>query len=62
METGEGPSARLVTVHAEHGDAVVALQKKLIKEGKTHPRYHAQSRPAPIEGEATNRAISCSRE
>src|SRR5690349_9632905 len=44
----------LVTVHAEHGDAVVALQKRLIGEDKRAPKYHAQSRPAPIEAEATN--------
>lgn len=60
METAKDLGA-LVTVHAEHGDAVVALQKKLLREGKTHPRYHAQSRPSPIEGEATNRAIMLAR-
>ncbi|WP_437731499.1 dihydropyrimidinase [Sorangium sp. So ce1335] len=60
MEAARGLGA-LVTVHAEHGDAVVALQKKLLKEGKTHPRYHAQSRPSPIEGEATGRAIMLAR-
>jgi dihydropyrimidinase len=60
METAKDLGA-LVTVHAEHGDAVVALQKKLIREGKTAPRYHAESRPAPIEGEATNRAIMLAR-
>ena len=36
----------LVTVHCEHGDAVVALQKKFLREGKTEPKYHAMSRPA----------------
>jgi len=60
METAKSLGA-LVTVHAEHGEAVVALQKKFMREGKTHPRYHAQSRPAPIEGEATNRAIMLAR-
>src|SRR6185503_1875726 len=60
METAKSLGA-LVTAHCEHGDAVVALQKRLLKEGKTHPRYHAQSRPAPIEGEATNRAIMLAR-
>jgi len=47
----------LVTVHAEHGLAVVHLQEKLKGEGKTEPKYHAQSRPSWVEGEATNRAI-----
>lgn len=60
MEAARGLGA-LVTVHAEHGDAVVALQRKLLREGKTHPRYHALSRPAPIEGEATGRAILLAR-
>lgn len=51
----------MVTVHAEHGDAVVALQKKFLSEGKTAPRYHAMSRPSPVEGEATGRAIMLAR-
>lgn len=51
----------LVTVHAEHGDMVVALQDKLMAEGKTAPKYHALSRPAPLEGEATARAIMLAR-
>ncbi|EYF01162.1 dihydropyrimidinase [Chondromyces apiculatus] len=51
----------LVTVHCEHGDAVVALQKKFLREGKTDPKYHALSRPAPVEGEATARAIMLAR-
>ncbi len=51
----------LVTVHAEHGDMVVELQNKLMSEGKTGPKYHAQSRPSPLEGEATARAIMLAR-
>lgn len=47
----------LVTAHCEHGLAVQALQKKLVAQGKTHPRHHAESRPSWVEGEATNRAI-----
>lgn len=47
----------LVTVHAEHGEAVAALQKLLVEQGKVGPKYHAQSRPSPVEGEATGRAI-----
>ena len=30
-------------------------------EGKTGPEYHAKSRPAPVEGEATARAIMLAR-
>ncbi|MCY1054969.1 dihydropyrimidinase [Nannocystis sp. SCPEA4] len=47
----------LVTAHCEHGLAVQALQRKLVAQGKTAPRYHAESRPSWVEGEATNRAI-----
>src|SRR5262249_24450898 len=60
METAKSLGA-LVTAHCEHGDAVVALQKRLVREGKLAPRCHAESRPAPIEGEATNRAIMLAR-
>ncbi|MBU0553104.1 dihydropyrimidinase [Myxococcota bacterium] len=48
----------LISVHAEHGLAVQALQNKLVGEGKTAPKYHAQSRPSWLEGEATHRAIT----
>ncbi len=44
-------------VHAENGDIVAALQAKLMAEGNTGPEAHAYSRPASVEGEATNRAI-----
>ncbi len=51
----------LVTAHCEHGLAVQSLQKKLVAAGKLTPKYHAQSRPAWVEGEATNRAIMLAR-
>jgi dihydropyrimidinase len=44
-------------VHAENGDIVAALQAKLMAEGNCGPEAHAYSRPAAVEGEATNRAI-----
>lgn len=60
METAKKLNA-LVTAHCENGEMVVALQNKLFGEGKTEPKYHAQSRPAPLEGEATARAIMLAR-
>jgi dihydropyrimidinase len=47
----------IATIHAENGDVVWNLQQKLLREGKTGPEWHAVSRPAEVEGEATNRAI-----
>jgi dihydropyrimidinase len=47
----------IVMVHAENGDVEAALTPALLAAGKTDPRYHANSRPPEIEGEATNRAV-----
>ncbi len=45
------------TVHAENGELVFQLQKKLIEEGITGPEGHPLSRPPAAEGEAANRAL-----
>ena len=47
----------LPLVHAENGDVVASLSAKLLSEGNNGPEAHAYSRPAEVEGEATNRAI-----
>jgi dihydropyrimidinase len=47
----------IALVHAENGDVVAELQRKLMAEGNTGPEAHAYSRPPAVEGEATNRAI-----
>ena len=44
-------------VHAENGDVVAELQRKLMAAGNNGPEAHAFSRPPEVEGEATNRAI-----
>ena len=47
----------LPLVHAENGDVVAQMQAKLLAAGNNGPEAHAYSRPAEVEGEATNRAI-----
>ena len=47
----------IVMVHAENGHVESLLTPQLIADGKTDPKFHAQSRPPEIEGEATNRAV-----
>ncbi|MWV17827.1 dihydropyrimidinase [Pseudomonas sp. L-22-4S-12] len=46
------------TVHAENGELVDHLQRKLLAQGLTGPEAHPLSRPAQVEGEAASRAIS----
>jgi len=45
------------TCHAENGELVFQLQKKLIAQGITGPEGHPLSRPPAAEAEAANRAI-----
>ena len=47
----------ITTAHAENGELVFQLQKKLIEEGITGPEGHPLSRPANVEGEAAHRAL-----
>ena len=56
-----GSLGALVTTHCEHGLAVQSLQRKLLAQGKTAPKYHPRSRPTWVEGEATHRAITLAR-
>lgn len=53
-----GELGSLVALHAENGPAIEVLIGRHLSEGKTAPRYHALSRPAALEGEATSRAIT----
>src|SRR3954471_4331650 len=43
----------LVMVHAENYDAIRFLTDRLEQAGKIEPKYHAASRPIPVEREAT---------
>ncbi len=48
----------MVMVHAENADCIAWLSQRLVESGRTAPKYHAASRPAPVEREATHRAIT----
>lgn len=48
----------LVMVHAENSDAIAWKTRRLLAEGNSAPRYHADSRPAIVEREAVHRMIS----
>ncbi|MFX6318979.1 dihydropyrimidinase, partial [Acinetobacter baumannii] len=50
----------MLMVHAENFDAIRFLTDRLERAGNTAPRFHATSRPIPVEREATHRAISLS--
>jgi dihydropyrimidinase len=56
LRTGENGGT--ICMHAENGGVIDVLVKKALAEGKTAPRYHALTRPARAEGEATHRAIA----
>lgn len=48
----------MTMIHAENADCISWLTDLLESAGHTAPRYHALSRPAVVEREATHRAIS----
>jgi dihydropyrimidinase len=47
----------LCCVHAENGHVIDVVVSRMIAEGKTAPHFHAHSRSAKMEAEATHRAI-----
>lgn len=48
----------MTMIHAENADCIGWLTEQLELAGRKAPRYHAESRPAVVEREATHRAIS----
>jgi dihydropyrimidinase len=53
-----GRNGGTICMHAENGGVIDVLVKKALADGKTAPKYHALTRPARAEGEATHRAIA----
>ena len=48
----------LTCVHAENFHIIECNVERLLKEGKTEPKYHSISRGSLVEGEAVGRAIN----
>jgi dihydropyrimidinase len=53
-----GRNGGIICMHAENGDVIDVLVQRALAEGKTAPKYHALTRPARAEAEATHRAIA----
>ena len=48
----------LICIHAENGAAIDVIVSQTLAEGKTEPHWHALTRSAEAEAEATHRAIA----
>ncbi len=53
-----GKNGGTICMHAENGGVIDVLVQRALAAGKTAPRYHALTRPARAEAEATHRAIA----
>ena len=53
-----GRNGGTICIHAENGGVIDVLVKQALAEGRTAPKYHALTRPARAEAEATHRAIA----
>jgi dihydropyrimidinase len=53
-----GRNGGTICMHAENGGVIDVLVKRALAEGRTAPKYHALTRPARAEAEATHRAIA----
>src|SRR3954453_4558807 len=53
-----GRNGGTVCMHAENGGVIDVLVQRALAQGKTAPKYHALTRPARAEAEATHRAIA----
>lgn len=48
----------ITTAHCENADVVLELQKALLAQGQTAPRYHYDSRPPVVEAEGTGHLMT----
>jgi len=53
-----GNNGGTICMHAENGDVIDVLVQRALAAGLTAPKYHALTRPARAEAEATHRAIA----
>ena len=52
-----GQHGGIICLHAENGTVIDLLIREALEQGHTAPKYHALTRPALMEGEATHRGI-----
>jgi dihydropyrimidinase len=53
-----GEIGATICMHAENGPVIDVLIEQALQKGHTAPKYHALTRPARLEAEATHRAIA----
>jgi dihydropyrimidinase len=53
-----GDNGGLICMHAENGPVIDVLVEQALARGETAPKYHALTRPARLEAEASNRVIA----
>jgi dihydropyrimidinase len=53
-----GRNGGTICMHAENGGVIDVLVQRALAAGQTAPKYHALTRPARAEAEATHRAIA----
>ena len=53
-----GQNGGTICMHAENGGVIDVLVQRALAQGHTAPKYHALTRPARAEAEATHRAIA----
>src|SRR6058998_2508550 len=53
-----GKNGGSICMHAENGGVIDVLVQRALAAGQTAPKYHALTRPARAEAEATHRAIA----